>query len=118
MTEKKQIKTKSQPKPKAKLKAKSKSKFKGFLIKLLIVVNILSVLSICVSYLSIYINPAKFSYPAFFGLAYPYILLLNLFFIALWIVLKRRWFLLSLISIAFGYGYLNDFISFSLSANV
>ncbi len=107
MTEKNTKQTKS--------KSKSKSKFKGLFIKSLILLNILSVISLLLSYSSVYISPAKFSFTAFFGLAYPYILLLNLFFIVVWILLRNRWLLLSLIAVLGGYSYLNDFFSISFN---
>jgi len=65
------------------------------------------------SYLSVKISPAVWWVPAFFGLAFPYFLLLNLMFMVLWAFSKTRFAILSLLAIAIGYGHLNHYIQFS-----
>lgn len=47
-----------------------------------------------------------------FGLAYPWLLLFNLLFIAAWIVLKRWNFTLSLFCLLLGWGHLRGFVGF------
>ena len=49
--------------------------------KLVLVANIVAVVSLLIAYLSSFINPNTFWAPAFFGLAYPAILAVNLMFI-------------------------------------
>jgi len=63
-------------------------------------VNVLFALSLLMSYLAVHISPEKFYPPAFFGLAYPYILLINILFIIAWAVLLRYEALISVIVIA------------------
>ena len=51
--------------------------------------------------------------PAFLGLAYPYILVVNITFIVLWLILKPRYLLISFIVILIGLNYLNRYIRLS-----
>lgn len=78
----------------------------------MILVNLFAVSALLISYLSVTIDPALFWPPAFFGLAYPFILLINILFCVFWIVQLRWWFGLSLITILSGYSYLKKTISF------
>jgi endonuclease/exonuclease/phosphatase family metal-dependent hydrolase len=61
------------------------------------------------SYLAEKISPADWWVPAFFGLAYPYLLLINILFILFWIFVKTRLALLSFIAIVVGYGNVNHY---------
>jgi endonuclease/exonuclease/phosphatase family metal-dependent hydrolase len=85
-----------------------------FLNSILFYLNILAAFLLLLSYLSTHISPAKIWILAFFGLAYPYILLLNLIFIGYYIVRWKRKFLLSLIVILLGINHLNNFIPIRL----
>lgn len=65
--------------------------------------NIIAAILLLVAGLAAYINP-KILWPlGFFGLAYPYIVILNVFFIISWIIRKRSFFLVSLIAILLTY---------------
>jgi endonuclease/exonuclease/phosphatase family metal-dependent hydrolase len=55
------------------------------------------------------IDPIDIVYPAFLGLAYPFILLANILFIVLWLSIKKKFVLLSLISIIISFPALSDF---------
>lgn len=72
--------------------------------------NIIAGILLLLSYFSTYIPPAKIWVLAFFGLAYPYILILNLIFLIYYIIKWNRRFLLSLIIILLGFNHLNNFI--------
>ena len=61
-------------------------------------------------YLSVYIPPDSFWPAAFFGLLYPYLLLINLAFVCIYALLKSRKILLSLLIILLGYQHLFNFI--------
>mgnify|MGYP000137749172 CR=1 FL=1 len=82
---------------------------KSFLHGFLFFLNILAALALLLSYLAYYVDPSTFSYLAFFGLGYPLILLLNLFFILYWILRLRSKVLLSIVCIAIGYLHLMRF---------
>ncbi len=73
--------------------------------------NLLLVLITLLAYLSPYINPAKIWHFSFLGLAYPGLLLGNLFFAALWLLRRDRYFLFSVGCILAGLGYFSGFLS-------
>jgi endonuclease/exonuclease/phosphatase family metal-dependent hydrolase len=62
------------------------------------------------SYSSVFINPEFFWPLALFGLAYPFILILNIIAIFIWLILRRIEFLISLIIILAGWTFLNRVI--------
>jgi endonuclease/exonuclease/phosphatase family metal-dependent hydrolase len=82
---------------------------KKFLHKILLVVNVLLALSLLLSYLAYLINPETFALPAFFGLAYPYILLINIIIIVIWVMLLRYEALISVFVIALGFNHLTNY---------
>jgi endonuclease/exonuclease/phosphatase family metal-dependent hydrolase len=81
--------------------------------KIMVLVNLVFVGLLLSSYLSLYISPVKFWPLAFAGLAYPVILLCNLFFILFWLVFLKKYFVLSLITILLGYNQAKSYIKFS-----
>ncbi|NOY95172.1 MAG: endonuclease/exonuclease/phosphatase family protein [Chlorobi bacterium] len=89
---------------------------KRALLKILFVINLVIVLLLISSYISVYIPPDKWWIPAFLGLAYPYILVANLFFIVLWLLLKPMYLFISLIAVLTGWNYINRY--FQLNGKV
>jgi endonuclease/exonuclease/phosphatase family metal-dependent hydrolase len=89
---------------------------KKFLHKILLAVNVLLALALLLSYLAYLINPETFALPAFFGLAYPYILLINIIMIAIWAMLLRYEALISLFVIALGFTHLTNYFNFGKPA--
>ncbi len=85
----------------------------SFFLGVLLLLNFLAVLLILLSYVSVYINPAKFSLLAFAGLAYPLFLVLNLLFIILWIFLRAKYTFLSLLIILLGWNHLGRLVQFN-----
>ena len=89
---------------------------KGFirktLYKILLGINILVALSLLISYISINISPEDFLLPAFFGLAYPYILFLNFILVIIWALNLKVEAFISLIVIALGITHLSNFVRF------
>ncbi|HHH54443.1 MAG TPA: hypothetical protein ENK91_12350 [Bacteroidetes bacterium] len=83
--------------------------------KIILYLNVLVAIFTIFSYLSPYINPAKFWIFSFFGLAFPYLILLNFVFFIYWLFNKKRYSLLSLVIIFIGYQNINDFIVFNKS---
>jgi len=65
--------------------------------------NLIFALALLLSYLSSYVNPGITTIFAFLGLAYTYLLGINLIFVIFWLLLGRRKLLLSLIIILIGY---------------
>lgn len=86
---------------------------KKFFRNIFILFNLASAVGLLASYLSEKISPADWWVPAFFGLAYPYLLLINVLFILFWIFAKTRWALLSFIAIVVGYGNIMHYFQFT-----
>ena len=76
-------------------------------------INIFFAAALLISYLAVHINPEDFAMPAFFGLAYPYILLVNFIIAVIWAVNLRYEALISVLVIALGYNHLSNYIRFS-----
>lgn len=80
------------------------------LYKTLLGANIFFALALILSYLSVSINPVKFALPALFGLAYPYLLLINIVFSLSWLILLKYEGLISVIVIAAGFTHFSNYI--------
>lgn len=98
------------------MKAKKKL---NFIDKVFLWISILLCAALLLSYLAPVINPHKFWIVAFFGLAYPFLLLGTVILIVYWLLRKSIWVFLPLICIAIGWNMLNRNIGlrFSQSAS-
>jgi len=83
---------------------------KKFTYGVLLTLNLISVVALLVSYLAPLINPAKFALPALIGLAYPYLLMVNLGFMFYWLIRLRKEILISLLVILMGWNHLNNLL--------
>ncbi len=86
---------------------------KKVLYKVLLSVNVIFAFTLLLSYLAVHISPEKFVLPAFFGLAYPYLLLINILLIITWAVLLKYEALISVIVIVAGYSHLANYFRLS-----
>jgi endonuclease/exonuclease/phosphatase (EEP) superfamily protein YafD len=86
---------------------------KGIAHRVVLIANLVFVAALLFSYLSVYINPSVVAFPALFGLAYPYLLLVNIFFAIFWTYLLKKEALISVAAILLGIGYMHNFIRFS-----
>jgi endonuclease/exonuclease/phosphatase family metal-dependent hydrolase len=86
--------------------SKSGGKRLGLFNSLVLAFNILFVSALFLSYLSVHISPQQNWLLPFFGLLYPFLILINLFLAIYWIVRKRWLFLLSVLTIAIGWNHL------------
>jgi len=77
---------------------------------LLLAANLFFGFSLLVSYLAVHINPDTFILPAFFGLAYPYLLLANIILAIIWLALLKYEALISVFFIALGFTHLSNYI--------
>ena len=84
-----------------------------FIKHILLIINISFAAALVISYMSAHISPAVFVLPAFFGLAFPYLMLVNLGFIALWIWRLKPEFLISTLVIIIGFHHLQNTIKLS-----
>jgi endonuclease/exonuclease/phosphatase family metal-dependent hydrolase len=89
------------------IKAKSKL---PFFDKLVLFFNYLFAAGLLISYLAPFINPQTFWPIAFFGLAYPLLLTVNLLFLVYWFFRSKIYMLVSIACIVVGYNvFLNNF---------
>ncbi len=90
---------------------------RSFLERTFLFLNHLAVICLLLAYLATIIDPAKFWCPAMFGLAYPFILLVNVIFIIFWLLYRRWWFLYSLLFILLGYQPLTRTLGFRTASS-
>ena len=83
------------------------------LYRIVLGANILFALALVLSYLSVNINPGVFAFPALFGLAYPYLLFVNIVFAFIWAVIIKWEALISLVVIAGGITHFSNYIKLS-----
>jgi endonuclease/exonuclease/phosphatase family metal-dependent hydrolase len=81
--------------------------------KILLIVNAVFAFTLVISYLAVSINPEDFAMPAFFGLAYPYFLLINIILVIIWAMLLRLEVLISVVAIAIGFTHFSNYIQLS-----
>ncbi len=101
--------TKRREKPK-----KDASFFHRWLVRF----NLLAILLLLITYLASYIDPQKFWFFAFFGLLYPFLLLINLLFILFWLIRRpgrRKYAFLSILAILLGWPILTKTFAFNIS---
>jgi endonuclease/exonuclease/phosphatase family metal-dependent hydrolase len=80
------------------------------LYKILLIVNAVFAFTLLISYLAVVISPEDFALPAFFGLAYPYLLLINIILVIIWAMLLRFEALISVVVIAIGFAHFSNYI--------
>jgi endonuclease/exonuclease/phosphatase family metal-dependent hydrolase len=88
--------------------------FNGFIL----FINILFIIALILSYLSVHISPEKSWILPFFGLLYPYLIIINIFLIIYWMIRGRWLFLLSAIVITAGWNHLERTVQFRSAVTV
>ncbi len=81
-----------------------------FTDKLILIFNLIVAAGLLFSYLAPFINPAKLFLPALFGLAYPYLLMVNLIFICYWMIRLKKEILISLVAVLLGWNHLTNLL--------
>lgn len=84
-----------------------------FIKYIILTVNLLAVLLLTASYILPAIDPAVFWWPSLLGLAYPYLLFLNVAFVIFWLLLSWKYLFISLICILAGINIHRNYIQFS-----
>jgi Metal-dependent hydrolase len=87
---------------------------KHLLSKIFFRINIVAAALLGFSYLSVFINPQYFWPIAFFGLLYPFLVLLNLIFVIVWAFRLKPQVFLSLITIAIGWTFIIRYVQFEI----
>lgn len=92
---------------------KKKNPIRLFVGNTLLFFNILAVIPLLLSYLAFWISPEYVWGLAFFGLAYPVFLIINLIFLIYYTLRLKKYLFISLIAILIGYWNITNLISFS-----
>jgi len=79
----------------------------------LLLFNIVAVIAIGIASLSVFISPGQFWIPALFGMAYPYLLVVNMLFVFIWLFVKPKFSLISLLLILAGYNHISNYLQLS-----
>lgn len=91
---------------------------RGLFQRILFVVNIIALLGLGLSYLALFISPEDFWMPAFFGLAYPVLLIINILFFCFWLIFRWKLALFSGILIAVGAVKMGDLFQWRQSPGI
>ncbi len=86
---------------------------KSLLLRLMLGSNSFVLLLLIASYGALYINPNSFWLIALCGIAYPYVLLLNLIFVIFWLIFRPKYAIYSAVFIMLGYGQITKLYQFS-----
>ncbi|OIP05200.1 MAG: hypothetical protein AUJ97_01365 [Bacteroidetes bacterium CG2_30_32_10] len=87
-----------------------KSKKSSFFRILIVFLTFVFGLSLILSYLASFISPDKIWIVAFFGISYPFLLLINLLFFLYWLLLRKLYFIIPLLIILIGWIHLRSLI--------
>jgi endonuclease/exonuclease/phosphatase family metal-dependent hydrolase len=77
---------------------------------ILLCFNALFAATLLISYLAVHISPGDFILPAYFGLAYPYLLLVNIILVIIWAMLLRFEAFISLAVILIGFNHFSNYM--------
>lgn len=88
-------------------------KRKSILQSLLLIFNLLTIILLLFSYGAYHISPLTIPILAIAGLAYPYILLINLLFVLVWIFVKIKFAIFPLLFILLGWNHMGRLIQLS-----
>jgi endonuclease/exonuclease/phosphatase family metal-dependent hydrolase len=95
------------------MKANEKNKGLGLFLKLMLLLNVLNSVALIAAYLATHISPNTFIYFSFFGLTFPVWLTVEVVFIVFWLMFRRRFILISLITLMIGFNHVRNFITFN-----
>ncbi|MCH2213657.1 MAG: endonuclease/exonuclease/phosphatase family protein [Flavobacteriales bacterium] len=85
-------------------------RLRAFSRRLALTINLVVVACILLSYLATQISPEKFPYLAFFGIAYGFLLVSNIVFVIFWLLVKKRFALISAGAILIGFNFMASYI--------
>lgn len=86
---------------------------KQFSVYTLLLINLVAVFALGIASISVFLSPEKLWFAALFGMAYPYLLVINLVFMVLWIIIKPVFILFSLLVILAGYSHIGNYLQLS-----
>lgn len=86
---------------------------KQFFIYFFLVLNVIVALALGFASVSVYLSPERVWFAELFGMAYPYLLVINLVFIVLWLLSKPKFALLSVLFILGGFNQIQNYLRIS-----
>lgn len=86
----------------------------SLLNKIILWCNYFAVVALLISLTAKYVSPQLFWIIAFFGIAFPYLIVLNVLFATYWIVQFRRLGLVSIVAVLISFFTLNKYVQFSV----
>jgi endonuclease/exonuclease/phosphatase family metal-dependent hydrolase len=89
----------------------------NFFDRLALLINFILAAALVISLFAPGINPQKIWFVAFFGLAYPFLLLGNVLFVVYWILRGSGWLLFSLLCIAAGWNVLKNTVGLRFASS-
>lgn len=93
------------------------NKKKSFIFWFMMFMNLISIAALLVGYLAAWIKPSVYWPIAFFGLAYPFTIIINILFTIYWI-LRRRWFaIVPILFIGLGWNSMLNYVQFGNTSN-
>lgn len=95
---------------------KSKKK-KSFMFWFMLFINFLCIVALLIAYLAAWIKPSIYWPIAFFGLAYPFTVIINILFSIYWFINKRWIGVLPLIFVGLGWNSILNYVQFGNEAN-
>ncbi|MBN3036071.1 MAG: endonuclease/exonuclease/phosphatase family protein [Bacteroidales bacterium] len=84
---------------------------------LFLVLNIFSAFLLVISYATPFVNPARFWPLAFAGLAVPYLMLIQIMFLAIWLLMWKRLAILPLATLLLGFNHIGRIVQFHSGQN-
>ncbi|MBD3749551.1 MAG: endonuclease/exonuclease/phosphatase family protein [Sphingobacteriales bacterium] len=88
----------------------------NFWYKIFLFFNLIAIFCLLLSYGATQTDPVKFWYLTLFGLAYPFLILINVFFVIFWTSLKKWYAILSILTILGGLNLLKKTFAFRLKS--
>ena len=86
---------------------------KQFFVYTLLLINLVAVIALGIASISVFLSPEVLWFAALFGLAYPYLMVVNIVFIVLWIIIKPKFALISFVVILAGYSHIGNYLQLS-----
>lgn len=90
----------------------------SFISKTILATNLMAAAALLLAYAASFTDPRFFWPISFFGLAYPFLLLINALYVIYWVLRMPKFALLSLISILIGYKFLTSYVGFRESTAI
>jgi len=86
---------------------------KQFIAYIILLLNLIVATALAIASISVFISPEKFWPVSVFGMAYPYLLVINIMFVVIWIIFKPKYSLLSVIVILAGFNLIGNYLQIS-----